>query len=235
MVNSPKKKKRINKSSSRTKSKAKRQPRRPVMSMTTTIVLFTIVPLLLTGFFNYFAHKNWILYFPVVGLALAIIYFGHLGIKSLGSPPKERPDAPYVVPRFCRLLEPLAAGKPPRFDFQFENISTTEEAKFDLWDVTFHYTTDMSVKTLQYKPSKHTPGKIGPTQKLGTRPYTPLNLTEEQVGALNETPAKARLFIYARVSYTDETGSSHDLSFCREYNAHSYPDLIVCDESIIVE
>jgi len=235
MVNSPKKKKRINKSSSRTKSKAKRQPRRPVMSMTTTIVLFTIVPLLLTGFFNYFAHKNWILYFPVVGLALAIIYFGHLGIKSLGSPPKERPDAPYVVPGYYRLSEPLAVDKIPRFDFQFENISSTQEAKFDLWDFTFYYTDDMNVKTIEYKPSKRITGKIAPTKKLGARPIVPMALTDKQIEALNEIPPKARLFLFARASYTDEANVSHDLSFCRAYDAQTYPDLIVCPDDITIK
>jgi hypothetical protein len=77
-------KKRVDIPSSKTESKAKRQPRRPAMSTTTVIVLLTVVPLLLSGFFNHFAHKNWILYFPLVGIALAVVYFGHLGIRSIG-------------------------------------------------------------------------------------------------------------------------------------------------------
>jgi len=120
--------------------------------------------------------------FPFSGLPWQLSIFGHLGIRFLNksdTKTRERPDAPYVVPRFCRLLEPLMAGKPPRF-----------EAKFDLWDVTFHYTTDMSVETLQYKPSRHTLGKIGPTQKLGTRPYTPLILPRSKSKPLTRTPPK---------------------------------------------
>ena len=53
------------------------------MSNTTTIVVCMVVPLLLGGFANFFAHKGWILYLPLAGFLVFIGYAGHLGIRHL--------------------------------------------------------------------------------------------------------------------------------------------------------
>jgi hypothetical protein len=56
------------------------------MSSTTIIVLCVVVPLLLGGFANYFAHKWWILYLPLFGFLLLLGYLGHLAIRGKRSP-----------------------------------------------------------------------------------------------------------------------------------------------------
>src|SRR6266478_187318 len=118
-------KKRINESRRKSERNTKCKPRRALMSQTTTIIICTIVPLLLGGFLNHFGHKNWILYFPVIGIALAVLYFGHLGIRSLNKS-DAKPERPFIVSRVTRLMKPLAIGSYPIIECVFENISKEE-------------------------------------------------------------------------------------------------------------
>jgi hypothetical protein len=76
--------KRKDKSDRRTKKKAK--PKFQRMSNTTVFVLCVAVPLLLGGFINFYAHKPWILYFPLGGLLMLVGYIGHLAIQSYAYP-----------------------------------------------------------------------------------------------------------------------------------------------------
>jgi hypothetical protein len=82
------------------------------MSRTSTIVLLTVIPLLLSGFFNRFGNKNWILYFPLAGIVLLIFYVGHIGIRSLEknatNPPKPTVDMPPNRPWLA--VDVVAAG-----------------------------------------------------------------------------------------------------------------------------
>src|SRR5262245_37934218 len=122
MANSWNDKQCVDKSESETDGNAEGKPRRPVMSITTVIVICTVVPLLLSGFFNHFAHKNWILYFPVFGIALAVIYFGHVGIQLLNKSNVEAPkERPYVIITDSRLERAIAAGDYPTFYFTVKN------------------------------------------------------------------------------------------------------------------
>lgn len=92
--------------------------------MTTLIVVCTIIPLLLSGFLNHFAHKPWILYFPLAALALGVLYFGHLAIRQLepdssNNPTvitpdsKPRPKTSFNVPddKFLLILGDFLAWK----------------------------------------------------------------------------------------------------------------------------
>jgi hypothetical protein len=87
------KKKRVQKSDRATQNKGKANNNLPLMSNTTVIVICVVVPLLLSGFANFFAHKTWILYFPLLGMATLIFYLGHLGIVSLRTPDQPRISA----------------------------------------------------------------------------------------------------------------------------------------------
>jgi hypothetical protein len=62
-------------------SERKAKPKRR-MSNTTVFVLCVVVPLLLGGFTNFFAHKCWILYFPLAGILIGLGYAGHLAIRT---------------------------------------------------------------------------------------------------------------------------------------------------------
>jgi hypothetical protein len=75
-------KKRINKSESKADRKAKPHSDKRAMSNTTTVVVCMVVPLLLSGFANFYAHKWWILYLPLAGALLLAGYLGHLAIIS---------------------------------------------------------------------------------------------------------------------------------------------------------
>jgi hypothetical protein len=77
------KKKRKHKANATARNKAKRHTDQTGMSNTTLVVIWLIVPLMLSGFANYFAHKPWILYLPLFGFLLLFGYLGHLGIQSL--------------------------------------------------------------------------------------------------------------------------------------------------------
>src|ERR1700739_3443660 len=94
--------KRIDETGSHSQKETKQQPRTQFLSPTTIIVICTVVPLLLSGFLNHFAHKTWILYFPLAGIVLAVLYFGHLGIRSITTENKEQPrvapsDRPWLA------------------------------------------------------------------------------------------------------------------------------------------
>gem|GEM_PF-3783555 len=95
-----------NKSNAPSKHKAKPQSKR--VSNTTTLILCVAVPLLLSGFLNFFAHKRWILYFPLIGGLLLLGYLGHLAIRSY-SYPKLDPG-----PRFSVTPEVLLIGHPAK-------------------------------------------------------------------------------------------------------------------------
>ena len=83
---------RVDKPQPYAKHKGEGNKARYTMSTTTAVVICTVVPLLLSGFLNYFAHKPWILYFPLLGIATCILYFGHLAIRSLDRPPSVPSD-----------------------------------------------------------------------------------------------------------------------------------------------
>jgi hypothetical protein len=85
---------------------------RRLMSTTTLIVVCTIIPLLLSGFLNHFAHKTWILYFPLFGFALSILYFGHLAIRSYQSPASA-----------AAVVEPSPLGGRPRFSEEVDTVT----------------------------------------------------------------------------------------------------------------
>jgi hypothetical protein len=90
-------KKCVDEPASKAERNEKGKPRRKIMSTTSIIVVCTIIPLLLSGFLNHFSHKNWILYFPLIGIALAVVYFGHLGIRSRGKTSASgKQERPYV-------------------------------------------------------------------------------------------------------------------------------------------
>jgi hypothetical protein len=59
-----------------------KRERKKRVSNTTILIVCVAVPLLLGGFANYFAHKWWILYFPLAGALLLLGYAGHLAIRA---------------------------------------------------------------------------------------------------------------------------------------------------------
>ncbi|PYL77356.1 MAG: hypothetical protein DMF26_04440 [Verrucomicrobia bacterium] len=65
----------VDESASKAERNTEGKPRQNIMSTTSIIVVCTVIPLLLSGFLNHFSHKTWILYFPVLGIALAVVYF----------------------------------------------------------------------------------------------------------------------------------------------------------------
>jgi hypothetical protein len=88
------------------KDKTKRHPGHCIVSLTTLIIICLIVPLLLGGFTNFFAHKTWILYFPLFGVLLLIGYLGHLGIRSLSATKTPPPKVDFSVAVEAGWLHP---------------------------------------------------------------------------------------------------------------------------------
>jgi hypothetical protein len=81
------------------------------MSTTTIFVVCTVVPLLLSGFLNHFAHKYWILYFPLIGIAIAVLYFGHLWIRSLVPSTNVRQDKEKIAAHISSIDELRREGR----------------------------------------------------------------------------------------------------------------------------
>ena len=202
------------------------------MSVTTTIVLSILVPLLLSGFLNHFAHKNWILYFPLIGIALAILYFGHLGISSLNKadivPPKERPDVIFRT----TSVRPLAVGQYPIIQYELENIGTVR-AKVVIKNFSCWFTPDMNQRLFEY-PSGVWEAKsiLAPSQKLlGQVPFDKHILTKDEITALNQQ--RGRLIFFAQGEYTDEFGAqTYQLPFCRMYYPDIVGNVIFCEDYI---
>ena len=79
------------------------------MSSTTTIILCVVVPMLLSGFISFYAHKTWILYLPLFGFLLGLGYLGHLAISSYAGEPKDTPRVRLDLPP----IEPPATPSTP--------------------------------------------------------------------------------------------------------------------------
>jgi hypothetical protein len=100
-----KQKKRINKLATDTHYKGERHYTR-LMSNTTVNVICMIVPLLLSGFANFYAHKSWILYLPLAGILLLIGYVGHLAIRSADETRSEQKLPPAATPTPTQVQRP---------------------------------------------------------------------------------------------------------------------------------
>ena len=89
----PRKPPAVNKAKTKPKKKKKASRRILGMSTTTTVIVTIVIPLLLSGFLNYYAHKPWILYFPLFGILLGLGYAGHLRIRALYPDNQPQPEA----------------------------------------------------------------------------------------------------------------------------------------------
>jgi hypothetical protein len=231
MVPPSNKKECVDKSDTKTSEKDKREPRRR-MSQTTTIIIGIVVPLLLSGFLNHFAHKNWILYFPVIGIALAVIYFGHLGIKSLNKSNVSQKEHPYLNFRATRL-KPLEVGNYPVIEYQLENMSKVEVSVL-IKDATCQFIQDAKQTSFQSVTSEEARFTMVPTKIIYGQIRFPKHiLTEDEIKALNQEPERGRLVFYARGEYKDIAGGpTYAFRFCQFYNPYIDGNLIICDQGI---
>jgi hypothetical protein len=206
------------------------------MSRTTTIVLLTVTPLLLSGFFNRFGNKNWILYFPLLGIALAIVYFGHLGIRSLDDKSLDKPKTltkrPYILVRDSRLLQPLAVGSSPTIQTIVENISQETEVQVSFKNLTVRIESELPVKSLEYVSGTPRTFKLAPTEKTTVQfGFNPWTLTDDQLKAVASNLAE--IYFFAKVEYSDELGDRYSLPYCRRYEPAFLPQyLVFCSEGI---
>lgn len=100
------------------------------MSNTTTGIVITIILFLLSAFYSYYAHKPWILYFPLTGFVILIWLVGHCCIQS-----KYRHDEPSPAfkdeerKRLIEVLRGYSETAPHFVQIQFANIKQQARAK----------------------------------------------------------------------------------------------------------
>jgi hypothetical protein len=196
-----------------------------MMSTTTAVVLCTIIPLLLSGFLNHFAHKTWILYFPLIGIALGILYFGHLGIRSLRAPDKTAVSLgkrPYIwLKAAIAKLENLSAPEnTPIVELTFENSSDVPA-----WDVipkAHAYIATTKLSELPPLPEKPSPSPVRgfflPANREATHvigsPKTP---DPELRGKIDRE--EVFIYVFGSVTYKGQANDAtrHTTNFCGLY------------------
>jgi hypothetical protein len=63
------------------------------MTSNTGLIVSIVVPLLLSGFLNFYGQRPWILYFPLLGIVILILYVGHGYIQSVSKKEKDATTA----------------------------------------------------------------------------------------------------------------------------------------------
>lgn len=194
------------------------------MSTTTVIVLCVVVPLLLGGFANYFAHKWWILYLPLFGFIILLGYLGHLAITWTHAPnrldnEKERPRLwiKAIDAHLENFNVPRGPGA-PIVEVTFENTSSV--AAFNLEGKTYLLKTDQKLTEVPPQPEESekqvlpfVPAHHEITQPIGTS----VDIEPDLKGQIESE--KIFMYVFGWVTYKSQPTDSknYKLSFCSLY------------------
>ncbi|MEY2520904.1 MAG: hypothetical protein QOF24_2663 [Verrucomicrobiota bacterium] len=137
---------------------------------------------------------------------------------------------PHVFFKATALVKPLTPGIPPTVKFIIANSGQTE-AKGATTDITFYFSTNPKDRSFHFnKDSAPMPFTLAPTEQWHGefRPHLVFNPT--QVQGLND--GQVRLFVSARLRYSDIDGKEYSSPMCRMYDPTVSGFLIVCPSDI---
>ena len=215
------------------------------MSNTTTLILCVAVPLLLSGFANYFAHKSWILYLPLIGFLLLVGYLGHLAIRSYAYPPNNHLDKPPDdnVRREQRArIAAIAFGGRPEANKPFTAAvrykNTGKTFAKHVSPVVFAYGIRKGEKPdtnmVENEPSEGGVNTVlAPGEYLTS--YHTYNdgkpLTDKDVELVEQ--GKIVIYFFGKIHYSDEFKSNHWMKFCVFYDpkVKQYSDCGDCNHT----
>jgi hypothetical protein len=210
-------------------SQNKTKPQFERMSNTTTLILGVAVPLLLSGFANYFAHKSWILYLPLIGFLLLVGYLGHLAIRSYAYPIKQldKTTDDNVRREQRARIAPIAFGGEPKVNESFTTSvrykNTGKTFAKHVSPVVFAYGVKKGEKPdtniVENEPNEEGVDTVmAPGVELTS--YHTYNegkpLTEKDVTLVDQ--GKIVIYFFGKIHYRDEFQSNHWTKFCVFFN-----------------
>ena len=173
-----------------------------------------------------------------IGLCLSIVAMLELlAYQHRHKPPPiqvPQPEKQYAVIKSERIDE-FVAGKSPLVTFTIEN--GPGEAVLTVSNITFRLTPFIPERYLKYNnDTMPRTTNMGPHQTFTLQFFPPdgRTLTQGEIDDLNADPPVAELYLYARVSYSNGSGT-YPLGICRRYNKNFPNHLVFCEDLIKIE
>jgi len=142
---------------------------------------------------------------------------------------------PHVLIKDIKLQFPERTEEPVVVKFTFVNVGNSD-AVVKMWNKTLIYDVTLSSSRFPYQLNEALEFPVEAIEGTGNHAamrFYGLTFTTETKKALDSK--KARLFIFTRCEYRDDTGKVYPLPFARMYDPDLPGNLIFCPNHIVAE